>query len=153
MGRIVCFTDASLRLSLAIIFIWFGALKLVDLCPLASFISRSLPFLCSYGFLTVLGCWEVAIGICLLVPSLVRPGLWLLLFHLPGTALPFLVIPNECFTHFPFGLTLEGQYIVKNLALASAALVIATQHGRQAHEASADSMPIPEAYRGQASAH
>src|SRR5262249_24871947 len=101
------------------------------------FISRSLPLLCSYGFLYVLGCWEIVIGFCLLVRPLVRPGLWLLLFHLPGTALPCLVIPHECFTHFPFGLTIEGQYIVKNLALASAALVIATKLCQPGHEAGA----------------
>src|SRR5262249_1065253 len=113
--------------SLAIIFIWFGALKLADLCLLAPFISRSVPFLPSGEFLYVLGCWEVAIGVCLLVRPLIGLGLWLLLFHLPGTALPFLTIPEECFPPFPFGLTVEGQYIVKNLALASAALVIAIQ--------------------------
>lgn len=116
-----------LRWSLAIVFGWFGALKLFDLCPLGGFISRSLPFVPSGPFLFTLGCWEVAIGVCMLVRPLVRVGLWLILFHLPGTFLPLIVIPGECFTQFPYGLTVAGQYIVKNLTLASAALVVAAR--------------------------
>ena len=128
MSRIEQLGGFCLRLSLAIIFIWFGALKLAGLCLLAPFITRSVPFLPAEGFLFVLGCWEVAIGVCLLVRPWIGSGLWLLLFHLPGTALPFVVIPDECFTQFPFGLTLEGQYIIKNLTLGSAALVIAARY-------------------------
>jgi uncharacterized membrane protein YkgB len=117
-----------LRLSLAVVFLWFALLKLFDLCPLSGFIARSVPFLPAGTFLVVLGCWEAAIGICLLVPSLVRWGLALLFLHLPGTVLPFFVIPSECFLRFPFALTLEGQYVVKNLVLASAALAVAARY-------------------------
>jgi hypothetical protein len=38
--------------------------------------------------------------------------------------LPLFILPEACFTDFPFGLTTEGQYIIKNLVLISAALVI-----------------------------
>src|SRR5262249_40080660 len=106
---------AFLRLSLAIVFVWFGALKLFGMCPLGEFICRTLPILPPTVLLATLGCWEVAIGLCLLVPPLVRLGLFLLLLHLPGTMLPLLVLPEDCFTRFPWGLTLAGQYIVKNL--------------------------------------
>jgi hypothetical protein len=70
--------------------------------------------------------------LCLLIRPLVREGLWLLLFHLPGTFLPMLVIPGECFGQIPMTLTLEGQYIVKNIILASAALVIAARYAHPA---------------------
>ena len=43
---------------------------------------------------------------------------------MPGTFLPLVLFPEVCFTNFPFGLTLEGQYIVKNLIIISAALVV-----------------------------
>jgi uncharacterized membrane protein YkgB len=43
---------------------------------------------------------------------------------MPGTFLPLILLPEACFTDFPFGLTLEGQYIVKNLVIISAALVV-----------------------------
>jgi hypothetical protein len=43
---------------------------------------------------------------------------------MPGTLLPVFIIPGAVFTSFPFGLTLEGQYIVKNLALITAGIVL-----------------------------
>tara|TARA_Y100001970_G_scaffold119565_1_gene148325 strand:+ start:335 stop:508 length:174 start_codon:yes stop_codon:yes gene_type:complete len=43
---------------------------------------------------------------------------------MPGTFLPLVLLPEICFTNFPFGLTLEGQYIIKNLIIISAGLVI-----------------------------
>lgn len=125
-----------LRLALAAVYGWFGVMKLFDLCPLADFIGRSVFFVPQGPFLIVLGCWEVAIAVCLLTPRLVRPGLWLVLLHLPGTVLPLIVLPNECFTQFPFGLTLAGQYIVKNLVLAGAALtLLARGRSRRRHPA------------------
>jgi hypothetical protein len=53
-----------------------------------------------------------------------RLTLLLLFLQMPGTALPIVVSPELVFTQFPFGLTLAGQYIVKNLALITAAIVI-----------------------------
>ena len=43
---------------------------------------------------------------------------------MPGTFLPLILLPEVCFTSFPFGLTVEGQYIIKNLIIISAALVV-----------------------------
>jgi CRP-like cAMP-binding protein len=51
-------------------------------------------------------------------------ALLLLFLHMPGTFLPIVLLPEEVFRTFPFGLTLEGQYIVKNLVLIAAAIVI-----------------------------
>jgi hypothetical protein len=82
------------------------------------------PLLPPSLLLVLLGCWEAAIGACLLIRRLVPVALVMLLCHLPATALPFVMLPEECFTRFPHGLTLEGQYIMKNLILASAVLVL-----------------------------
>jgi uncharacterized membrane protein YkgB len=133
-----------LRLSLAIVFGWFGLLKLFGLCPLGGFVCRTLPFLPANACLTFLGAWEVVIGLCLLVPPLVRIGLGLLLLHLPGTVLPFLVLPQECFDPFPYGLTVEGQYIVKNLVLASAALTVAMRGNASSRRRGALAVALPE---------
>jgi len=43
---------------------------------------------------------------------------------MPGTFLPLVLLPEVCFTNFPFGLTTEGQYIIKNLIIISAAIVV-----------------------------
>ena len=53
-----------------------------------------------------------------------RITLLLLFLQMPGTALPLVVLPEVVWTVFPFGLTLEGQYIIKNLVLIGAGLVL-----------------------------
>jgi hypothetical protein len=53
-----------------------------------------------------------------------RATLLLLFVQMVGTTTPVLLFPQEVFTVFPYALTLEGQYIVKNLVLISAAIVI-----------------------------
>ena len=64
------------------------------------------------------------VGVGLLYRPLLRLALLLLFLQMPGTALPLVLLPEICFTDFPHALTLEGQYIIKNLILISAALVI-----------------------------
>lgn len=113
-----------LRWSLGIIFIWFGALKPFGLSPAHELVSNTVYFVDPEWFIPFLGWWEVAIGVGLLVRPLIRPAIALLFLQMPGTFLPLILLPDVCFTHFPFGLTLEGQYIIKNLILIAAALVI-----------------------------
>ena len=113
-----------LRVSLAIVFIWLGALKVVGASPAAELVRATVYFLPGDVFLPVLGVWEVLIGVCLLFRPTIRIALALLFLQMPGTMLPLVILPEVTFTSVPFGLTLEGQYIVKNLALVSAALVV-----------------------------
>ncbi|MFZ5759016.1 MAG: hypothetical protein ACOY32_05195 [Thermodesulfobacteriota bacterium] len=116
-----------MRISLALIFIWFGALKPLGISPEIELIKRTVYWLRPESFVIVLGWWEIAIGTALLIRPLIRVALLLLLIQLPGTFLPLLLLPEICFSTFPFGLTLEGQYIVKNLFLVSAAFVIGSK--------------------------
>jgi len=113
-----------LRLSLAFIFIWFGLLKPLGLSPAAELIAKTVYWVPPEIFIPVLGWWEVVIGIGLLVRPLIRLSILLLAFQMVGTFMPLVILPEVCFTRFPFGLTLEGQYIIKNLILISAAIVI-----------------------------
>ena len=64
------------------------------------------------------------IGVFLLYRPTIRLAILLLFLQMPGTALPLVLLPDVCFTNFPFGLTLEGQYIIKNLVLIAAGIVI-----------------------------
>jgi uncharacterized membrane protein YkgB len=114
----------ALQLSLGIVFIWFGALKLVDLSPAADLVRNTVYWWDPEVFLPLLGVWEIVIGVCLLIRPLVRVAIPLLLLQMPGTMLPLVLLPEVCFTRVPFGLTLEGQYIVKNIVLVAAALVV-----------------------------
>lgn len=113
-----------LRWSLGIIFIWFGALKPFGLSPAEELVANTVYFVDPEWFVPFLGWWEVAIGVGLLVRPLIRPAIALLFLQMPGTFLPLVLLPDVCFTRFPLGLTLEGQYIIKNLILIAAALVI-----------------------------
>jgi uncharacterized membrane protein YkgB len=113
-----------LRYSLGVIFLWFGALKPFDLSPAQELVANTVYFVNPDWFIPVLGWWEVAIGVGLLFRPLIRPAIGLLFLQMPGTFLPLVLLPEVCFTTFPFGLTLEGQYIIKNLILISAALVV-----------------------------
>ena len=121
-----------LRYAIGVVFVWFGALKLIPgLSPAEGLVAATVPFVDSAVFLRVLAVWEVLIGVLLLVRPAVRGALLLLALQMPGTFLPFLVPPAVCFSVWPFtspldvfALTLEGQYIVKNIVLIAAGLVV-----------------------------
>ncbi len=113
-----------LRYSLAIVFIWFGALKVVDLSPAADLVAATVSWIPREVFLPILGVWEVLIGVFLLYRPTIRIALALLFLQMPGTMLPLVLLPEVAFVDFPFVVTMEGQYIIKNLTLISAAFVV-----------------------------
>lgn len=114
-----------LRISMGIVFIWFGALKFwPNLSPAEDLIRESITFLPMNLFLPFLALWEIVIGIGFLMGKFTRVTILLLFLQMPGTISPVFLRPDLVFTQFPFGLTLEGQYIVKNLVLISAGLVV-----------------------------
>ena len=113
-----------LRISLAVVFIWFGILKPLGLSAAAELVRRTVYWLPPDFFIPLLGWWEVAIGVGLLFRPLIRVALFLLFLQMPGTVLPLFLLPEVCFTQIPFAPTLEGQYIIKNLILLSAAITV-----------------------------
>ena len=113
-----------LRISLAVVFIWFGILKPLGVSAAAELVRRTVYWLPPDFFIPLLGWWEVAIGVGLLFRPLIRVALFLLFLQMPGTVLPLFLLPEVCFTQIPFAPTLEGQYIIKNLILLSAAIAV-----------------------------
>ena len=114
-----------LRYSLAMIFIWFGLLKPLGISPAQELVENTVYWFDDKAtFVNFLGWWEVVIGFTMCVRPLIRISIFLLFLQIPGTFLPLVLLPEVCFTDFPYGLTLEGQYIVKNLIIISSALVI-----------------------------
>lgn len=114
-----------LRVSMGIVFFWFGALKLFpEISPAENLIRESITFFSMSWFLPLLAVWEMAIGLGFITGRFMRLTILLLFLQMPGTISPVFLRPDLVFTQFPFGLTLEGQYIVKNLVLISAALVV-----------------------------
>ncbi|QSG12840.1 putative membrane protein [Halapricum desulfuricans] len=113
-----------LRVSVAVVFIWFGALKVLDVSPAAELVASTVYVVPPEVFVPVLGVWEMLIGLFLLYRPLIRAGIFLLFLQLPGTFLPIVLLPEVVFTTVPYALTVEGQYIVKNLVIIGAALAI-----------------------------
>ena len=119
-----------LRVSLGIVFLWFGALKFFPgLSPAQDLAARTVDVL-SFGLVSpgvaipVLAAWECLIGLGLLTNVAMRATLLLLAIQMAGTLTPVVLFPGEVFTRVPYAPTLEGQYIIKNAVLISAAIVI-----------------------------
>jgi uncharacterized membrane protein YkgB len=118
------------RVALGIVFLWFGVIKFVPgWSPAADLATRTIGRL-SFGAITpsialpLLAAWETLIGLGLLSGRFLRVTLLLLFVQMPGTMMPLILFPAETFKAFPYAPTLEGQYIIKNLVLVSAAIVI-----------------------------
>jgi uncharacterized membrane protein YkgB len=118
------------RISLGIVFLWFGALKLFPgLSPAEGLVGNTILAL-TFGLVEpvvsvpALGAWESLIGIGLLSGRALRLTLVLLFVQMSGTVTPLFLFPGEVFVIEPFVLTMEGQYIIKNIVLVSAAIVI-----------------------------
>lgn len=119
----------SARIALFVIFFWFGTLKLIGLSPASSLVhtlfDTTLAWLLPFGvFYAGFALFEMLIGILFLIRGAERIVLPLLLVHMITTTLPLFILPGATFTA-PFIPTLEGQYIIKNLALIAAAIGIA----------------------------
>ena len=119
-----------LRVSMGIVFFWFGVLKFFPgLSPAEDLAGRTTTLL-TFGLvptsvaLPVLAAWECAIGVGFFTGWCKRCTLVLLFAQMAGTVLPLVFFRAETFAHFPYAATLEGQYIIKNLVLVSAGLVI-----------------------------
>lgn len=117
------------RIALFTIFFWFGALKLIGLSPASSLVhtlfDSTLAWLLPFGaFYIGFALLEMLIGILFLIRGAERIVLPILFFHMITTTMPLFILPGQTFTA-PFVPTLEGQYIIKNLALIAAAIAIA----------------------------
>jgi uncharacterized membrane protein YphA (DoxX/SURF4 family) len=119
-----------LRSSLGIVFLWFGVLKFVPgLSPADELATRTISTL-SFGVVgpeisrPVLALWESVIGLGLITGWMMRGTLLLLWVQMLGTVTPLVLFPTETWSIFPIVPTLEGQYIIKNIVLVSAGLVI-----------------------------
>ncbi len=113
---------------MAVIYIWFGILKPFDSSPAADLVADSVPFLPREPFFIFLGIWEVVLGVMFLIPRLTKIAFWVFLIHMFGTFTPLITLHGSIFIRFPFVLSLEGQYIIKNLALISTMIAILVKH-------------------------
>ncbi|KAA3647257.1 MAG: DoxX family membrane protein [Chloroflexi bacterium] len=127
MGR---YGIVLLRISLGLVFFWFGFLKFFPgLSPAVELATNTINVL-TFGLIPpnvaiyILATWESLIGLGLILGVFMRFTLLLLFLQMLGTITPVFIFPNEVFTFIPYAPTLEGQYIIKNLVLISAGMIL-----------------------------
>jgi len=114
-----------LRVALALVFIWFGALKLAGRSPIEDLVRDTACFVPGDVAVYVLGLWEIVIGLGLLLPVALRAVLALFCLQMLGTLLVLVVHPGAVFQDDnPLLLTITGEFVIKNLVLIAAGLVI-----------------------------
>lgn len=117
-----------LRISLGMVFLWFGALKIAGATPVADLVAGTVYWFDPAWFVPLLGGFEVFVGACLILGKLMRLVLLLFALQMIGTFLVFVVQPEVAFERGnPVLLTVEGEFVVKNLVLLSAGLVVGSR--------------------------
>ena len=121
-------SEPSARFGLFVVYFWFGALKVFGLSPATPLVQalfeRTISFMPFSTFIILFGIFEMLIGVLFAIHGLERWVIPFLFIHMVMTFLPLFMIPSATWSGF-FVPTLEGQYIIKNLLLISAAIGIA----------------------------
>jgi uncharacterized membrane protein YphA (DoxX/SURF4 family) len=119
-----------LRISIGIIYLWFGVLKFFPHLSPAEDLAKETIHILTFGLISpnlsiiLLAVWETIVGVLLISGFLCRVAMPLVVAHMIFTFTPLILLPHLSFTHLPYALTLVGQYIVKNIVIVSALLVI-----------------------------
>lgn len=113
-----------LRGSLALVFLWFGLLKLAGVSPVRGIIESSYPVLTAWPILYKgLAVFEIAVGVGLLIPALNTPALIGMLAHLALATAGVLFSADAFSPTFPV-LTVIGEFVVKNVVLIAAGIAL-----------------------------
>ncbi|MCF8237951.1 MAG: DoxX family membrane protein [Saprospiraceae bacterium] len=119
-----------LRMSIGICYVWFGMLKFFPHLSPAEDLAGETITLLTFGLvqpplsLNLLAIWEVGVGLMFMSNRWMRFALWAMFVHMICTLTPAFLIPDAFFTHFPYGLTLVGQYIIKNFVFIAVAIAL-----------------------------
>ncbi|MBS1913833.1 MAG: hypothetical protein JST22_17730 [Bacteroidetes bacterium] len=118
------------RVSIGIVFIWFGALKCVPgMSPAEDLAGKTLGILTFHLvpedlMVRILGIAELLLGLGFVIGRGMRVLLWAFFIHMAGTLMPLVLLPRDTFACPPYCLTLTGQYIIKNLVFIASALLL-----------------------------
>jgi uncharacterized membrane protein YkgB len=135
----------ALRASLGIVFVWFGALKVFNVTPVTDLVADTVYWVDPDWFVPVLGIAETAIGLGLLFGVFLRVVLGSMIAQLLGTFLVLVIQPDVAFQDGNLLLlTVEGEFVVKNLVLLTAGMVVGATVRRPDDDESGDEAPIDE---------
>jgi uncharacterized membrane protein YkgB len=124
-GFLEAYGITLLRVAVALVFIWFGALKVIGRSPVEDLVADTAYFIDADFVVVFLGVWEIVVGLGLLIPIALRLTLLLFWAQMAGTFLVLLMHPGLSFQGGnPMLLELTGEFVIKNLVLIAAGLVI-----------------------------
>lgn len=124
------------RISLFVIYFWFGLLKVIGLSPASGMVQElfdktvdpilsllHISFITSNTFVVLFGVFEVIIALLFIIPGKERWAICAFFAHMITTGLPLFFLKASVWTGILVP-TLEGQYVIKNLALIACAITI-----------------------------
>ncbi len=112
-------------MSLGIVFVWFGALKILGVSPVSDLVTKTAYFLPPAVALIGTGIVEVIIGLGLLTGWAMRVTLALFFFQMLATFLSVVTQPSMVFQNGnPLLLSVYGEFLLKNFVLIAAGLTI-----------------------------
>lgn len=116
------------RIAFFVIFFYFGFLKLIGVSPATplaeALTAQTIGIEWFHVAFMILAAIECLIGILFLIPRATRIVIPLLIVHLVVVSSPLLLVPSHSWI-YPLVPSLEGQYIIKNIALIAVAIGIA----------------------------
>lgn len=119
---------AALRIAIAAVYVWFGALKVSGTTPVRALVEATTPWSDPSWFVPAMGVFEVLLGLWLMSGRGLRAALPLFVAHMIGTFGVLVMVPEVAFQNGnPFQLTVEGEFVVKNLVVLAAVIVVATR--------------------------
>ena len=122
-----------IAISIGFIYLWFGTLKFFPEVSPAEELAKNTIEKVTFGLIPlneayfILAFWEVSIGIMLMIGFFKRFAIIAALIHLVFTFTPLILFPEVSFQNLPYSFTIVGQYIVKNIVIFSALLVLLKQ--------------------------
>ncbi len=119
-----------MQISLGLIFLWYGVLKLFDgVSPAQELATATISILSLHTIsaelsIKLLGIFEILIGFGFVLGLYLRLILILFFVHMLGTFTPLFILTDVSFTQAPYAFTLVGQYIMKNIVFVLAGMCI-----------------------------
>ncbi|WP_460983263.1 hypothetical protein [Spirosoma fluminis] len=129
---LVAHSIALLRTGMGLVFFGFGLLKffpgISPIEDLATRTTNTLTFgmLAGHGAMDFVAALECIIGLCFLTGRFLRVGVWLMALQMMGAMSPLFLVPGELFVGPFHAPTLAAQYIIKDIILVAAGMVIAS---------------------------
>jgi uncharacterized membrane protein YkgB len=121
----------ALRIAVGAVFLGFGVLKFFPGVSPAEGLAIKTVDLLTFGLvpggvgIVAIASLECFIGICLLANRWMRLAVWLLAVQLVGVLAPLVLLTGRLFAGPHHAPTLEGQYVLKDVILVAAGMVIA----------------------------